>query len=74
MSDVSKDELIDIGIKMAQTIQDVIDDTEEAGCDNPFPDFKELLKDWDEIYKRSGDGWQQQLADTTNEFQQEIQL
>ena len=32
------------------------------------------LKDWDEIYKRSGDGWQQQLADTTNEFQQEIQL
>jgi len=51
MSD--NDEVIEIGIKLAQTIQDVIDDAEEAGCDNPFPDFKMLLNDWEAVYKKA---------------------
>lgn len=72
MSDVSQEELIDIATKLAQTIQDVIDEAEEAGCDDPFPDFRLLLEEWEAIYKRCGVSWQAQLMDSDDNHEEQL--
>lgn len=53
MSDVIEDELVDIGCRMAQELQDVLSEAEMAGCEDPFPHMKELINDWEAVYARS---------------------
>ncbi|MBE9538506.1 MAG: hypothetical protein IMF06_05445 [Proteobacteria bacterium] len=56
----TNDELLDIGALMAQEIQDFIDAAEEAGCSMAGP--KELLDEWEKLWRRSKLGWQNVLA------------
>ena len=66
MSNVTEDEFIDIGNRMAQELQDVIADAETAGCSNPFPGMKELINEWEEIYSRTLT-WQKTINDDDND-------
>lgn len=43
----SNDELLDIGERLAQELQDFFDEASEAG--SPFKSVEELLNDWNEI-------------------------
>ena len=55
---VDRDELIDIAVKMAQELREIIDEAKEAGCVDPFPGIELLLDDWEAIYKRTDQCWQ----------------
>ncbi len=61
MSDVTQEEFIDIGSRMAQELQDFITDAEKAGCKNPLPGTKSLIDEWENIYSRANN-WQQDIA------------
>ena len=50
---VTEDEFIDIASRMAQELQEFIDDAEQAGCKNPLPNTKELINEWENIYQRT---------------------
>jgi hypothetical protein len=52
-------ELLEIGTRMAQELQELIDDGVEAGCEMLVT--KALLADWEEIYGRSTMSWQNQI-------------
>ena len=60
---VEEDELIEIGTSMAQALLEIVEDAEEAGCENPMPGIKALIDEWEEIFKRTQSGWQFQLQD-----------
>jgi hypothetical protein len=38
-------------IAMAQELQEIIGEAEDAGCENPFPDIQGLLKEWEVFYQ-----------------------
>ena len=61
-SEITQDEFIDIGSRMAQELQDCIADAEAAGCENPFPGMKELIDEWEAIYARANT-WKSDIAD-----------
>lgn len=61
INDDLKVELIEIGIKMSQTIQEFAEEIEQAGNDKPV-DLINLLQEWEGVYKKTGDSWQSQLA------------
>ena len=46
------EELVETATLMAQELEDIITEAEEAGCDNPFPEIRALLNDWESIFKR----------------------
>lgn len=46
-----QDEILEIATRMAQELQDIIDDAEDAGCDNPLPGTKALLDEWEAAYR-----------------------
>ena len=59
MSDVTEDEFIDIGSRMAQELQDFVDEAETAsGDENSLSCVRELIDEWEAVYKRTGLGWQ----------------
>lgn len=61
MNEATKDELIDIASRMAQELQDFIDEAEQSGCENPFPGTRTLIDEWEAIYKRTHLCWQQKI-------------
>ena len=50
---VSESEFIDIGSRMAQDLQEFIDDAVKAGCKAPLPGTKALIDEWEAIYSRA---------------------
>lgn len=38
-------------IAMAQELQEIIGDAEQAGCENPFPAIQGLLKEWEVFFQ-----------------------
>jgi hypothetical protein len=53
--EVTINDLVHIGCKMAQELQDYIDAAEESGSDAAAT--KALLDEWEDIYNRSGLSW-----------------
>ena len=53
-STAAQDRLIDVSVLMAQELQEIVEDADEAVAggyhDEPMADTKELLKDWEEAY------------------------
>lgn len=60
MSDITESELIDIGSRIAQELQEFIDEAEQAGCSDPLPGTKALIDEWEDIYNRT-DNWRDVL-------------
>lgn len=63
---VTEGEFIDIGSRMAQELQEFIDEAERAGGDNPLPGTKALIEEWEAIYARS-DTWMEDIASSSTE-------
>lgn len=55
------DELLEIACRMSQELQELIDDAQEAGSD--LPATRELLEDWNEVYKNTPLYWQSEIGD-----------
>lgn len=51
----SSDELLDIGERLAQELQDFVDEASEAG--SPLKSGEELLNDWNDVWRRSDRYW-----------------
>jgi hypothetical protein len=73
MSEVTKDDLIQIATKMAQELQDIISDAENAGCKNPFPGTQLLVDEWEGIFMRTDSCWVKALVESGDE-KQELKL
>ena len=65
------DEVLDIGCRMAQELQEFVDAGEESGSNMAAP--RALLDEWNEVYNRSGHSWKQQLAEKVGIKFQQIQ-
>ena len=50
---ITESELIDIASRMAQELQDFIDEAVDAGCENPFPGTAALIEEWETAYRRT---------------------
>lgn len=46
-------ELLDIATRMAQELQDMIDEAERAGCKNPLAGTQALLDEWETAFKEA---------------------
>ena len=63
---------IAIGSKMAQALQDIIDETCQAEncqtqterCPDHAPDIAALVDEWEQLYSQSGLAWKNQIQDT----------
>lgn len=54
MSEVTEEEFIDIGSRMAQELQEFVDDAVKAsGDENALPGVRALIDEWNDVYKRS---------------------
>jgi len=53
MEQVTAHDFLDIGARMAQDLQEYIDEAENAGCKNPFPGTSELIEEWEQLHKKS---------------------
>lgn len=51
-NNVTVDEIEQVAIKLADELQDVINDAVEAGSENPFPHIQNILDEWQEVYSR----------------------
>ena len=68
----TENDYINIGTKMAQALQDVIDDTcatencqpTTERCEIHAPDLTELVDEWETIYSNANIGWQKQIINT----------
>lgn len=63
---VTQEELLDIGSRMAQELQEFIDDAENDGNKNPLPGVKQLVDEWEEIYSRANGTWQKLMQNIDN--------
>lgn len=62
MSEVTEEEFIDIGSRMAQELQELVDDAiKSSGEEDSLPGVRELIDEWEAVYKRSGLGLVGQL-------------
>ena len=63
---------IAIGSKMAQALQDIIDETCQAEncqtqaerCPAHAPDIAALVDEWEQLYSQSGLAWKNQIQET----------
>ena len=68
----TQNDYIAIGTKMAQALQDAIDETCAAEncqtkterCPTHAPDLTELIDEWERIYSNANTGWQKQNINT----------
>lgn len=49
---ITESELIDIASRMAQELQEFIDEA-DAGCENPLPGTAALIEEWESVYRRT---------------------
>ena len=62
---LTNDELLDIGRRMAEELQGLVDDAQEAGSD--LPSVRVLLEEWEAVWRRTPFHWLNAMADETTE-------
>lgn len=53
-------DVLDVGERMSQLLQDCVDEAHEAG--SSLSEFSEILAEWNEVWSKSGRGWKDTLA------------
>lgn len=73
MEQVTAHDFLDIGARMAQDLQEYIDEAENAGCKNPFPGTAALIDEWEKLHKKSNQSMAQ-IADRKRQHDEPIIL